>query len=128
VAELRLRTLRAELDVVPQTVAGPGDSPVDSSTLHRLIGTMQNVQAAQGLLVSSGGFKSWVSPNPTQSGRKCTFRSATGHPCGGSKNSTLPHGENDCGAMADRSPKNGPLQTKSCQRLRSKASSQAFHV
>jgi restriction system protein len=32
----------------------------DSPTLNQLIGTMQNVQADQGLLVSWGGFKSSV--------------------------------------------------------------------
>ena len=37
-----------------------GDSPVDSPTLNQLIGTMQNVQADQGLFVSWGGFKSSV--------------------------------------------------------------------
>lgn len=37
-----------------------GDSPVDSPTLNQLIGSMQNVQAEQGLLVSWGGFKSSV--------------------------------------------------------------------
>lgn len=35
-------------------------SPVDSPTLNQLIGTMQNVQAEQGLLVAWGGFKSSV--------------------------------------------------------------------
>lgn len=35
-------------------------SPVDSPTLHQLVGSMQNVQADQGLLVSWGGFKSSV--------------------------------------------------------------------
>jgi restriction system protein len=34
-----------------------GDTPVDSPTLNQLIGSMQNVQAAQGLLVSWGGFR-----------------------------------------------------------------------
>jgi len=34
-----------------------GDSPLDRPTLDQLIGTMQNVQADQGLLVSWGGFK-----------------------------------------------------------------------
>lgn len=34
--------------------------PVDSPTLNQLIGSMQNVQADQGLLVSWGGFKSSV--------------------------------------------------------------------
>lgn len=44
-----------------------GDSPVDRPTLDQLIGTMQNVQAAQGLLVSWGGFKSTVErETPTQ--------------------------------------------------------------
>jgi restriction system protein len=37
-----------------------GDSPVDSPTLNQLIGSMQNVQADQGLLASWGGFKSSV--------------------------------------------------------------------
>jgi len=37
-----------------------GDSPLDRPTLDQLIGTMQNVQAHQGLLVSWGGFKSSV--------------------------------------------------------------------
>ena len=37
-----------------------GDSPVDRPTLDQLIGTMQNVNADQGLLVSWGGFKSSV--------------------------------------------------------------------
>jgi restriction system protein len=37
-----------------------GDSPLDRPTLDQLIGTMQNVQANQGLLVSWGGFKSSV--------------------------------------------------------------------
>lgn len=37
-----------------------GDSPVDAPTLNQLIGTMQNVQADQGLLVSWGGFKTSV--------------------------------------------------------------------
>lgn len=36
------------------------ESPVDSPTLNQLIGTMQNVQAEQGLLVAWGGFKSSV--------------------------------------------------------------------
>jgi restriction system protein len=36
------------------------ESPVDSPTLNQLIGTMQNVQADQGLLVSWGGFKTSV--------------------------------------------------------------------
>jgi restriction system protein len=35
-------------------------SPVDTPTLNQLIGTMQNVNAEQGLLVSWGGFKSSV--------------------------------------------------------------------
>jgi restriction system protein len=34
--------------------------PVDSPTLNQLIGSMQNVQADQGLLVSWGGFKSSI--------------------------------------------------------------------
>lgn len=33
------------------------DSPIDLPTLNQLIGTMQNVQAEQGLFVSWGGFK-----------------------------------------------------------------------
>jgi restriction system protein len=37
-----------------------GDTPVDSQTLNQLIGSMQNVQADQGLLVSWGDFKSSV--------------------------------------------------------------------
>lgn len=37
-----------------------GDAPVDTPTLNQLIGSMQNVQADQGLLVSWGGFKSSV--------------------------------------------------------------------
>ena len=37
-----------------------GDSAVDRPTLDQLIGTMQNVQAEQGLFVSWGGFKSSV--------------------------------------------------------------------
>jgi restriction system protein len=36
------------------------ESPVDRPTLDQLVGTMQNVQADQGLLVSWGGFKSSV--------------------------------------------------------------------
>jgi restriction system protein len=36
------------------------DSPVDTATLHQLLGSMQNVGASQGLLVSWGGFKSSV--------------------------------------------------------------------
>ncbi len=36
------------------------DSPIDRPTLDQLIGTMQNVQAKQGLLVSWGGFKTSV--------------------------------------------------------------------
>ncbi len=44
-----------------------GDSPVDRPTLDQLIGTMQNMQADQGLLVSWGGFKSSVDKEvPTQ--------------------------------------------------------------
>jgi restriction system protein len=35
-------------------------SPVDSPTLHQLVGSMQNVQADQGLLVAWGGWKSSV--------------------------------------------------------------------
>ena len=37
-----------------------GDEPVDSSILNQLIGSMQNVHADQGLLVSWGGFKQSV--------------------------------------------------------------------
>lgn len=37
-----------------------GDTPVDRPTLDQLIGTMQNVQAEQGLLVSWGGFRSSI--------------------------------------------------------------------
>jgi restriction system protein len=37
-----------------------GDGPLDRPTLDQLIGSMQNVQANQGLLVSWGGFKSSV--------------------------------------------------------------------
>lgn len=37
-----------------------GDSPLDRPTLDQLIGSMQNVHADQGLLVSWGGFKSSV--------------------------------------------------------------------
>lgn len=37
-----------------------GDSPLDRPTLDQLLGTMQNVQANQGLLVSWSGFKSSV--------------------------------------------------------------------
>jgi restriction system protein len=36
------------------------ESPIDRPTLDQLIGTMQNVQADQGLLVSWGGFKTSV--------------------------------------------------------------------
>ena len=36
------------------------DSPVDTPTLNQLVGTMQNVHADQGLLVSWGGFKASV--------------------------------------------------------------------
>lgn len=43
------------------------DSPVGREVLDQLIGTMQNVQADQGLLVSWGGFKSTVDREaPTQ--------------------------------------------------------------
>ena len=43
------------------------DSPVDLPTLNQLIGSMQNVHAEQGLLVSWGGFKSSVlNELPTQ--------------------------------------------------------------
>jgi restriction system protein len=43
------------------------DSPIDSPTLHQLIGSMQNVQADQGLLVAWGGFKGSVDQEtPTQ--------------------------------------------------------------
>jgi len=37
-----------------------GDSPLDRPTLDQLIGTMEKVQAKQGLLVSWGGFKASV--------------------------------------------------------------------
>ena len=37
-----------------------GDSPLDRPTLDQLIGTMQNMNAEQGLLVSWGGFKSSI--------------------------------------------------------------------
>ncbi len=37
-----------------------GDTPLDRPTLDQLVGTMQNVQAEQGLLVWWGGFKSSV--------------------------------------------------------------------
>ena len=37
-----------------------GDQPIDRPTLDQLIGTMQKVQADQGLLVSWSGFKSSV--------------------------------------------------------------------
>ena len=37
-----------------------GGGPVDSQTMNQLIGSMQNVQAAQGLLVSWDGFKQSV--------------------------------------------------------------------
>ncbi len=37
-----------------------GDTPVDTMILNQLIGSMQNVHAEQGLLVSWGGFKSSV--------------------------------------------------------------------
>jgi restriction system protein len=44
-----------------------GDFPVDLPTLNQLIGSMQNVQADQGLLVSWGGFKTSVDKEiPTQ--------------------------------------------------------------
>ena len=36
------------------------DSPIDSPTLHQLVGAMQSVQADQGLLVAWGGWKSSV--------------------------------------------------------------------
>ena len=36
------------------------ESPIDTQTLNQLIGSMQNVQADQGLLVAWGGFKSSV--------------------------------------------------------------------
>ncbi len=36
------------------------ESPVDTPTLNQLIGSMQNVQAEQGLLVSWGGFNASV--------------------------------------------------------------------
>lgn len=37
-----------------------GDTPIDLPTLNQLIGTMQNVQAEQGLFVSWAGFKSSI--------------------------------------------------------------------
>jgi restriction system protein len=37
-----------------------GDGAIDLATLNQLIGSMQNVHAEQGLLVSWGGFKSSV--------------------------------------------------------------------
>ena len=37
-----------------------GDTPADRATVDQLIGTMQNVNADQGLFVSWGGFKSSV--------------------------------------------------------------------
>ncbi len=37
-----------------------GDTPLDTPTLNQLIGSMQNVQAQQGLFVSWGGFKGSV--------------------------------------------------------------------
>lgn len=37
-----------------------GDRPLDRATLDQLIGTMQNMNAEQGLLVSWGGFKSSI--------------------------------------------------------------------
>lgn len=37
-----------------------GDTPLDRATMDQLIGTMQNVQATQGLLVSWGGYKNTV--------------------------------------------------------------------
>ena len=43
-----------------------GSSPLDRPTLDQLIGTMQNVQAQQGLLVSWGGFKSSVEKEKAQ--------------------------------------------------------------
>ena len=43
-----------------------GSSPLDRPTLDQLIGTMQNVQAKQGLLVSWGGFKSTVDKEEAQ--------------------------------------------------------------
>ena len=43
-----------------------GTSPLDRPTLDQLIGTMQNVQADQGLLVSWGGFKSSVEKEEAQ--------------------------------------------------------------
>lgn len=43
------------------------DSPVDAATMNQLIGSMQNVHAEQGLLVSWGGFKSSIDKEvPTQ--------------------------------------------------------------
>jgi restriction system protein len=43
-----------------------GAAPLDRPTLDQLIGTMQNVQAKQGLLVSWGGFKSSVDKEKAQ--------------------------------------------------------------
>lgn len=44
-----------------------GDSPVDLPTMNQLIGTMQNVQADQGLLISWSGFKASIDREvPTQ--------------------------------------------------------------
>jgi len=43
-----------------------GDAPVDRPTLDQLIGTMQNVNAEQGLLVSWGGFKGSVDKETAQ--------------------------------------------------------------
>lgn len=42
------------------------ESPVDLPTLHQLLGTMQNVKADQGLLVSWGGFKTSVERETAQ--------------------------------------------------------------
>ena len=42
------------------------DSPVGREVLDQLVGTMQNVQAEQGLLVAWGGFKNTVDRDPAQ--------------------------------------------------------------
>jgi len=42
------------------------ETPIDRPTLDQLIGTMQNVQADQGLLVSWGGFKNTVTKEEAQ--------------------------------------------------------------
>ncbi len=43
-----------------------GDSPLDHPTLNQLIGSMQNVNAEHGLLVSWGGFKSTINKEKSQ--------------------------------------------------------------